>query len=107
MRRSKPIRVTTVSISDNLLKLAESNQAELVLFAPGSVPDSVDFRRYVWRFEGHRTQLAVVPSLVDVAADRIRTRPVGGMPTGLHRRLPTLPAHYRTLSGFSILSWLP
>ena len=68
------------SISDNLLKLAESTQAELVLFAPGSVPDSVDFRRYVWRFEGHRTQLAVVPSLVDVAADRIRTRPVGGLP---------------------------
>ena len=42
--------------------------------------EALETYKGVWRFEGHRTQLAVVPSLVDVAADRIRTRPVGGMP---------------------------
>ena len=63
-----------------LLPLARALQVDLILFTAGAVPSSTDFRRYVWQFEGQHTQLAVVPSLVDVAADRIRTRPVAGMP---------------------------
>lgn len=63
-----------------LFDLAEEEAIDLVLFTAGSVPSSTDFRRYVWQFEGHHTQLAVVPSLVDIAADRIRTRPVAGLP---------------------------
>ncbi|WP_176702753.1 sugar transferase [Actinomyces vulturis] len=66
--------------SDGLLPLADNNDVDLILFASGSVPESTDFRRFVWQFEGHHTQLAVMPSLVDVAADRIRTRPIAGLP---------------------------
>ena len=66
--------------TDRLFSVARDNRVDLVLFAAGAVPSSTDFRRYVWQFEGHHTQLAVVPSLADVAADRIRTRPVAGLP---------------------------
>ena len=55
---------------------------DLILFAAGSVPSSTDFQRYMWQFEGHHTQLVVVPSLVDVAADRVRTRPLPGCRSG-------------------------
>lgn len=63
-----------------LFQLADDEGIDLILFTASSVPSSTDFRRYVWQFEGHHTQLAVVPSLVDIAADRIRTRPVAGLP---------------------------
>lgn len=66
--------------AESLLRRAQEQDVDLVLFTSGSVPSSTDFRRFVWQFEGCHTQLAVVPSLVDVAADRIRTRPVAGMP---------------------------
>lgn len=66
--------------AEKLFEIADSQRIDLILFTAGSVPSSTDFRRYVWQFEGHRTQLAVVPSLVDIAADRIRTRPVAGLP---------------------------
>ncbi|QXT62945.1 sugar transferase [Tessaracoccus palaemonis] len=65
---------------EELLSTADDLEIDLILFAAGSVPSSTDFRRYMWQFEGHHTQLAVVPSLVDVAADRVRTRPLAGLP---------------------------
>lgn len=63
-----------------LLAQAEELDIDLILFASGAMMGPQDFRSYMWQFEGHRTQLAVVPSLVDVGADRVRTRPVLGLP---------------------------
>jgi len=65
---------------EELLATADDLEIDLILFAAGSGPSSTDSRRYMWQFEGHHTQLAVVPSLVDVAADRVRTRPLAGLP---------------------------
>ncbi|WP_172191658.1 sugar transferase [Actinomyces faecalis] len=64
--------------SAGLLPLAEEYAADLILFADGSAPSTTDFRRYLWQFERHHTELAVVSSIVDVASDRVRTRPVAG-----------------------------
>lgn len=63
-----------------LLPIVKEHDIDLILFTDGSVPDSTDFRRHIWAFEGQRVQLAVMPSLVDVTADRVRLRPVAGLP---------------------------
>ena len=67
-----------VEASDGLVPLAEAVSADLILFTDGSVPRTTDFRRHLWQFEGHDTELAVVSSFVDLAADRVRTRPLAG-----------------------------
>lgn len=64
--------------SEGLLPLAEKYAADLILFADGSTHSTTDFRRYLWQFEQRQTELAVVSSIIDVASDRVRTRPVAG-----------------------------
>lgn len=61
---------------DGLLPLAEQQNADLILFADGSQPDTRELREYLWQFEQHHTDLAVVSNLIDISADRVRTRPL-------------------------------
>jgi exopolysaccharide biosynthesis polyprenyl glycosylphosphotransferase len=54
--------------------------ADVVIFAAGAFSSAADFRRAVWALEERRVQVIVVPSLTDVSEDRIRVRPVAGLP---------------------------
>lgn len=62
------------------IRVAGEAKAEVVIFAEGAFPTSADFRRATWDFESSKTQMVVVPSLTDVAAERLSLRPVGGLP---------------------------
>ena len=54
--------------------------ADTLVVVGGSQVVSVDLRAMGWDLEGSDIDLIVVPSLLDVAGPRIRTRPVAGLP---------------------------
>jgi exopolysaccharide biosynthesis polyprenyl glycosylphosphotransferase len=60
--------------------LASVARADLLLFAGGGVRSSADLRRVTWDLQDHPVRVAVAPSVTDIAPERIRMRPVGGVP---------------------------
>ena len=60
--------------------LAAVAGADLLLFAGGGVSSSAELRRVTWDLQDHPVRIAVAPSVTDVAPERIRMRPVGGVP---------------------------
>ena len=52
-----------------------------VVFVAGGLPySSAELRQLLWDLEQHAVQLVVAPAVTDVSGDRIRFRPVGGLP---------------------------
>ena len=51
-----------------------------MLFLTSGSGSALTVRRLVWALEGHDVQVVVAPSVTDVSGDRIRVRPVGGLP---------------------------
>ncbi|MDY3677864.1 MAG: sugar transferase [Actinomyces urogenitalis] len=77
-REAEDLALPLAHVSEGLLPLAKEYAADLILFADGSAPSTTDFRRYLWQFERGHTELAVVSSIIDVASDRVHTRPIAG-----------------------------
>jgi exopolysaccharide biosynthesis polyprenyl glycosylphosphotransferase len=52
-----------------------------ILFLTGGTPRSADdLRQIVWDLEQHHLQLVVAPSVTDLAGDRVKIRPMAGLP---------------------------
>jgi len=58
----------------------EAAGAEVVIFAEGAFGSSKDLRRTMWGLEDLSVQAIVVPSLTDVSSQRLKVRPVAGLP---------------------------
>jgi exopolysaccharide biosynthesis polyprenyl glycosylphosphotransferase len=58
----------------------EAAGAEVVIFAEGAFGSSKDLRRTMWALEDLSVQAIVVPSLTDVSSQRLKVRPVAGLP---------------------------
>jgi exopolysaccharide biosynthesis polyprenyl glycosylphosphotransferase len=54
--------------------------AEVIVFAEGAFASSKDMRRAMWKLEDLSVQAIVVPSLTDVSSERLKVRPVAGLP---------------------------
>lgn len=63
-------------------------RADIIVFAGGSVGASSQLRRTVWDLERHHVQVVVAPSVTDISSERIKIRPVGGLPL-IHIDPPT------------------
>jgi len=66
--------------SDDVISAVAEAEADIVFFASGALGSSTQMRRIVWDLEHLAIQVVVAPSVTDVAADRIRVRPVAGLP---------------------------
>lgn len=53
---------------------------DILFFTGGSQRSAADLRRVVWHLERHDIQLVMAPAMTDFSAERVRTRPVGGLP---------------------------
>lgn len=52
-----------------------------ILFLAGGTPRSAeDLRQIVWDLEQHHVQVVVAPSVTDLAGDRVKVRPMAGLP---------------------------
>ena len=54
--------------------------ADVIVFAEGAFVTSMDMRRMLWELEELSVQTIVVPGLTDVCGERIKVRPVAGLP---------------------------
>jgi exopolysaccharide biosynthesis polyprenyl glycosylphosphotransferase len=72
--------VPVLGNSDDVISVVSQAEADIVFFAGGALGSATQMRRIVWDLEHQAVQVVVAPSVTDVSADRIRVRPVGGLP---------------------------
>lgn len=80
--------VPVIGNADEVTSLAVAMQADIIFFAGGSVAASSQLRKALWDLERHNIQVVVAPSVTDISNDRIKIRPVGGLPL-IHIDPPT------------------
>jgi exopolysaccharide biosynthesis polyprenyl glycosylphosphotransferase len=74
--------------ADEATSVVRGNGVDVIFFASGALGSAGQLRRIVWDLENEDVQVVVAPSVTDVAGDRIRVRPVGGLPL-MHIEPPT------------------
>ena len=65
---------------DDVLETVRRTGVDVVMFADGSLSSTDHMRQMAWDLENDEVQVVVAPSVSDVSGDRIRMRPVGGLP---------------------------
>ncbi|MGO2823970.1 sugar transferase [Brachybacterium alimentarium] len=71
----------------DLLRIAEDLRPGILLFTAGATASAEEFRRTAWKLEHEDVSVIVVPALTEISADRLRMRPVAGLPL-VHMDLP-------------------
>jgi exopolysaccharide biosynthesis polyprenyl glycosylphosphotransferase len=94
---ARPARASHVAAA------ARAHRADVVFLAGGAFDSAVEMRRLAWALEHDEVQLVIAPGVTDVSRERIRVRPVGGMPL-LHIEKPhSQGALGRVKRGFDLL----
>ena len=75
-----PHGIPVVGNLDDAATLAPSLGADLVFFADGGVASNSQMRAVMWELENHDVHVVVAPSVTDIASERVKIRPVGGLP---------------------------
>ena len=76
-----PSGVPVLARAEDLSSLPEWCTDTDVVFVAGGLPySSSELRQLLWDLEEHDVQLVVAPAVTDVSGDRVRVRPVGGLP---------------------------
>jgi exopolysaccharide biosynthesis polyprenyl glycosylphosphotransferase len=109
-----PHGVPVVGNLDDAAVMAPTLGADLVFFADGGVSSNSQMRAAMWELEHHDVHVVVAPSVTDIASERVRVRPVAGLPLihlGKPRTLRALSSAKRTFdivgSSMLILCALP
>lgn len=79
--------ITVWGNTDDLSWVLEHVNADTVFVASGAFRSSSEMRQAVWDLEERAIQVVVAPNVTDVAPERVRMRPVGGLPL-VHLDLP-------------------
>jgi exopolysaccharide biosynthesis polyprenyl glycosylphosphotransferase len=74
--RGTPILGTT----DHCLDILHSTDADVIFVAGGALDGPDQMRELVWELEQRNVQVVVAPSVTDVSRERIRVRPIAGLP---------------------------
>ncbi|WP_300644677.1 sugar transferase [Nocardioides sp.] len=80
--------VPVVGNANEVTALAVVMDADVIFFAGGSIGASSQLRKALWDLERHNIQVVVAPSVSDISGERIKIRPVGGLPL-IHIDPPT------------------
>lgn len=75
-----PTGVPVLGLASDVTPIARDAQADLIFFANGSLQSAQDMREKVWDLEDHGINVVIAPSLDDISSERVRVRPVGGLP---------------------------
>lgn len=86
-QREQGAGVPILGDESQLLDLVRAEQPDIVLFTAGSSASAEEFRRVAWELEGLEVSVIVVPAVSEISGDRIRMRPVAGLPL-VHMDLP-------------------
>ena len=66
--------------TDDLVKYCTTGEIDAVFLADGALTSSGQMRQIVWDLEHEGVQVVVAPSIANVSRERVRIRPVGGLP---------------------------
>ena len=72
--------VPVIGTPDQLLQAVEVADADVIFVAGGALDSASQLRRIAWELEERDVKVVVAPSVTDISAERVRVRPVGGLP---------------------------
>ena len=87
-REETPAGIPVLGSTDEVTSLVMSTGADAIFFAGGSTGTGARMRQAVWDLEQHHVQVVVAPSVTDISSERVKVRPVGGLPL-MHIDPPT------------------
>jgi exopolysaccharide biosynthesis polyprenyl glycosylphosphotransferase len=101
-----PSGIPVLGATDTIVETVERTGVDVLFVASGALTSSRQMRQIAWDLERHHVQLVVAPSVTDVSSERIRFRPVGGLPL-VHLGQPrTLDASRWAKRAFDVLGAL-
>ncbi len=101
-----PAGIPVLGSTTDAVAAIDGVSADVILFADGAFSSAHDLRRAMWALESHPVQCIVVPSLTDVSTERLKVRPVAGLPL-VHVEAPrTLHASHWAKRTFDVLGSL-
>lgn len=72
--------IPVLGSSDAVAEMVEASGADIVFFAHGGLTSSTEMRRIAYDLAQQDVHVVVAPSISGVSGDRVRVRPVGGLP---------------------------
>ncbi|MBA2954534.1 exopolysaccharide biosynthesis polyprenyl glycosylphosphotransferase [Nocardioides sp. MAH-18] len=72
--------IPIVGTTEHSTALVSTEDADVIFFAGGALSSASQLRTIVWELEKAEVQVVVAPSVTDVSGERIKVRPVGGLP---------------------------
>ena len=72
--------VPVIGHPDQLLHAVELAEADVIFIAGGALDSADQLRRIAWELEEREVQVVVAPTVTDISAERVKIRPVGGLP---------------------------
>ncbi|GAB3018458.1 polyprenyl glycosylphosphotransferase [Nocardioides flavus (ex Wang et al. 2016)] len=73
--------VPVLGLSEDVRAVVDEVSPDVVFFTAGAVSSSTQLRRLAWDLEDHaHVQIIVAPNVTDVSSERVRIRPVAGLP---------------------------
>ncbi|HEU5039131.1 MAG TPA: sugar transferase [Nocardioides sp.] len=72
--------IPVVGTCDRVTDVVRDSGIDVIFFAEGALASAADLRRIAWDLEHEDVQVVVAPSVTDVSGERVRVRPVGGLP---------------------------
>ncbi len=98
-----PAGIPVLGSTTDAVAAIEAVSADVIIFADGAFASSLELRRAMWDLEGHNVQAIVVPSFTDVSSERLKVRPVAGLPL-VHLEAPrTVHASHWAKRAFDIV----
>ncbi|MBB3042217.1 sugar transferase [Nocardioides soli] len=72
--------IPILGATERATELARARDADVIFFAGGALTSPTQLRRIAWDLERDEVQVVMAPSVTDVSNERVRMRPVGGLP---------------------------
>jgi exopolysaccharide biosynthesis polyprenyl glycosylphosphotransferase len=72
--------IPIVGACERVTEVVRAVGADIIFFAGGALTSSTQLRQVAWDLEKDEIQVVVAPSVTDVSGERVRIRPVGGLP---------------------------
>ncbi|WP_216652048.1 MULTISPECIES: sugar transferase [Nocardioides] len=73
--------IPVLGLSEEVRAVVDEVSPDIVFFTAGAVSSSTQLRRLAWDLEDHaHVQIIVAPNVTDVSSERVRIRPVAGLP---------------------------
>ncbi len=73
--------VPVLGLIEDVRAVVDEVAPDIVFFTAGAVKSSTQLRRLAWDLEDHaHVQIIVAPNVTDVSSERVRIRPVAGLP---------------------------